>query len=275
MDKLVSLGSYKRPMCAEPSPDELLPTNDKAWDMGDSTRAFQKPVSSSFSDVQSTFSRLCQSALLASRTLGHHARLEQQKVNGERYDFHEVGALMEDAYTLCKALQEDFSSNPAAYFNLVAARCLNFMAVLKILAMYATGESLRGVGSEWNEEEMSLQMTAMEGTKKTAAYVRDFAADLFALISLDEDVVKTPPMVLDALYLGSIVHQSTWKETGDPNAETSLETTRKCMVRLSNRWRLGKEFLDILETYEMSYIVNASFQSSKLGGIPLVIPNMS
>ncbi|KAK6070175.1 fungal specific transcription factor domain-containing protein [Seiridium cupressi] len=275
MDKLVSLGSYKRPMCAEPSPDELLPTNDKAWDMEDSARAFQRTVSSPFSDLQSTFARLCQAALLSGRTLRHHGELEQRKVNGERYDFTDVGRLMDDTHTLCKALQSDFATNPAAYFSLVAAKCLNFTGILRILAMYASGESLRGVGSEWNEEEMTLQMTAIEGTKKTAAHVRDFAADLFAFISLDEDVVKTPPMVLDAFYLGSMAHHSVWKETGDPIAESSLETTRKCLIRLSGRWRLGKELLDMLETHEMNYIVGPNFQSSKLGGIPLVYPVMS
>lgn len=275
MDKLVSLGSYKRPMCAEPSPDELLPTNDKAWDVGDSVRAFHRPASSPFSDLQSTFARLCQAAFLVSRALKHSAELEQRKINGERYDFSDVTSLMEDANALCKALQADFASNPRAYFSLVAARCLNFTAGFKLLGVYASGESLRGVGSEWNEEEMTLQMTAIEGTKKAATHARDFANDLFGLISLDEDVVKTPPMVLDTFYLASMVHHGVWKETGDPIAETSLETTRKCLIRLSGRWRLGKELLDMLETHEMTYIVGANYQSSKLGGIPLVMPVMS
>ncbi|KAH6657714.1 fungal-specific transcription factor domain-containing protein [Truncatella angustata] len=275
IDKLVSLGSYRRSMCAEPSADQLLPINDKAWDQGDDTGVFQRSVSSPFSDIQSTFARLCQAALLAGRTLKHHADLEQRKINGERYDFTGVAHLMEDSHKLCKAMQSDFASNPTTYFSLVAARCLNFAAVLKILAMYVANESLRGVGSEWNEEEMTLQITAIEGTKKTATYVRDFAADLYTFISLDEDVVKTPPMVLETFYLGSMTHYTTWKETGDPLAETSYETTRKCLIRLSGRWRLGKEFLDLLEAHEMNYIVGANFQSSKLGGIPLVFPSMS
>lgn len=275
MDKLVALGSYRRPMCAEPTVDEQLPTNDKAWDMDDSSQAYQQPVSSPFSEPQSPFARLCQSALLAGRTLLHHADLERRKVSGARYDFTAVGQLLEDAHVLCKALSHDFTSNPATYFHLVAARCLNFTAVLRMLSMYATGESLRGVGSEWNEEEMQLQMTAMDGVKKTAAHVRDFASDLFAFISLDEDVVKTPPIVLDAFYLGSVAHHGAWKETGDPAAESSLETTRKCLIRLSGRWRLGKELLDMLETHEMNYIVGANFHSDKLGGIPLVYPVMS
>ncbi|KAI1870941.1 hypothetical protein JX265_005981 [Neoarthrinium moseri] len=275
MDKLVSIGAYRRPMCPEPSPDELLPTNDKAWDLGDSTSAYQRPVSSPFSDPQSTFGRLCQSALQAATALRHHTALERRKINGERYDFTEVAGMMENAHILCKALQSDFTTNPGAYFSLIAARCLNFTAVLKILAMYASGESLRGVGSEWNEEEMTLQLTAVDGTKKTAAFVRDFAADLFAFISLDEDVVKTPPMVLDTLYLASMVHHNAWKDTGDPIAESSLETTRKCLVRLSGRWRLGKELLDMMESHEAHYIVGSNFSSSRLSGIPLVVMNMS
>ncbi|KAF7537243.1 hypothetical protein G7054_g3919 [Neopestalotiopsis clavispora] len=275
MDKLVALGSYRRPMCAEPTMDEQLPTDDKAWDMDDSSGAYQRPVSLPFSEAQSPFARLCQSALLAGRTLQHHADLERRKISGTRYDFTDVGQLLEDAHVLCKALGNDFTANPSAYFHLVAARCLNFSAVLRMLSMYATGESLRGVGSEWNEEEMALQMTAMDGVKKTAALVRDFAADLFAFISLDEDVVKTPPIVLDAFYLGSVAHHGAWKETGDPVAESSLETTRKCLIRLSGRWRLGKELLDMLETQEMNYIVGANFHSDKLGGIPLVYPVMS
>lgn len=35
MDKLVALESYRRPMCDEPTTDEQLPADDKAWDMDD------------------------------------------------------------------------------------------------------------------------------------------------------------------------------------------------------------------------------------------------
>ncbi|KAH8682267.1 fungal-specific transcription factor domain-containing protein [Xylariales sp. PMI_506] len=275
LDKLVSLGSYKRPMCPEPYPNDLLPTNDKAWELGDTGAAFQRPVSAPFSDVQSTFARLCQAALLAARTLRHHASLERRKATGERFDFGEVASVSEHVHILSKALQTDLTANPANYFSLVAARSLNYISILKILSLYASGESLRGVGSEWNEEEMALQLTALDGVKKVVSHLVGFAVDLLTFIALDEDVVKTPPMVLDPIYLAALTQHSTLKEMGDPVAEASLETMKKCLLRLSGRWRLGKELLDMYELHEMHYIVTPNLSSSRLGGIPLVIPGMS
>lgn len=269
------MGSYRRPMCREPLPDDLLPTNDKAWDMNDNASAFQRPVVTPLSDAQPPYARLCQAALIASRSLQHHTNLEMCKIRGDRFDFNDVAHLTDDAHQLCKALEADFAASPTIFFQLVAARSLNFTAVLKVLSTYAYGESLRGVGSEWNEEEMAFQATAAAGIKKTSAYVRNLATDLSAFISLDEDVVKTPPMVLEAFYLASTTHHNLSKESNEPGAELSLETTRKCLVRLSGRWRLGKEFLDMLEAHEMNYIVGASYQASRLSGIPMVIGGMA
>lgn len=175
---------------------------------------------------------------------------------------------------LYNALGNDLTANLSLYFYLVAARCLNFSVVSLMLSMYATGESLCGVGSEWSEEKMAFQVTAIYGVQNIAALVRDFAADLFAFIALNKNVVKTPPIVLDAFYLGSVAHHGVWKETGDPVAEGSLETTRNCLIRLSGRWRLGKQFLDMLESREITRIVGVNYCGG-LGGIATMYPVMS
>jgi hypothetical protein len=273
---MVSLGSFKRSLCPDPSPDDLLPTNDKAWDTGDSGSAFQRTVSSPLSEPQSPFARLCQSALIASKGLQHQAAFDQCKLTGERFDLNAVASLTDMSLVLCKAMGADYAASPGSYFSLMAARAANYSVSLKVLSLYASAEPIRGVGADWDEQEMALQMTAMEGSRKTALYVRDFAADLYAFVSLDEDVVKSTPMILEALYLASVAHQSAWKETGDPAAETNFEITRKCLVRLSGRWRLGKEFLDMLEVHDMNYMGSSAFHSSaRLAGIPLVVPGMS
>lgn len=275
MDKLVSLGSFRRSLCPDPSPDDLLPTDDKAWDTGDSVGAFPRPVSSPISEPQSSFGRLCQAGLVVSKVLQHQTNFEQCKLTGERFDFSDLANLTDLTHTLSKTLQADYVASPGAYFSLVAARSVNFSAAFKILGLYASAEPIRGVGADWDEDEMALQMTAMEGVRKTALYVRDCAADLYAFVSLDGDVVKATPLLLDALYLAAVAHQGAWKETGDPAAETDFEVTRKCLVRLSGRWRLGKEFLDMLEVQDMNYVGSGFHSSTRLAGIPMVVPGMS
>ncbi|KAI1075032.1 fungal-specific transcription factor domain-containing protein [Whalleya microplaca] len=279
MDRLVSIGSQKRPLCGEPSPNEILPVDDDAWDTGDMSSVIQSTVSSPRTQSQSSFGRLCQAALVVGKMLRHSQRAEIRKLNGERSDYNEVANVTETAHGLGTCLQSDLAAQPSAYFSLIGARCLTFSAIIKVLGAYGADGLAGPLGVRdqlWTDDDLSMQMAAADGLKKTAAHVRDFAADLFAYTTLDEDLVKTPPFVLDAIYAAAATFAATWKQSADPVAETSLETIKKCLVRLGGRWRLGREYLKLLEHHEMNAMMGQPYgrPRSALTGVPYVVPNM-
>ncbi|KAI5927292.1 fungal-specific transcription factor domain-containing protein [Camillea tinctor] len=286
VDKIISIGSQKRPLCGEPAPNEILPINDKAWESGDASLVVQRTVTSPSSDSQSPFGRLCQCALLIAKMLRYVQRTEIRKANHERLDYSEVANITEAASSLNQCLQAELAADPGGYFSLAAARCLIFSASMKALSIYSAevlGTSSIGASSItsvqeqlWTDEDLALRLVAVDEMKKTAAHVRDFAADLFAYITMDEDLVRTPPFVLDAVYSAAATFWSAWKEDADPVAETSLENLKRCLVRIGGRWRLGGEYLKLLDQLEMSSMIGQGGFPDRRSfvGIPMVISNL-
>ncbi|KAI0473989.1 hypothetical protein GGR56DRAFT_676430 [Xylariaceae sp. FL0804] len=147
LDRIVSVGSQKRPLCGEPSPHEILPVEDKAWEASGDAAAGglppmvqqQRTVSSPGSEPQSPFGRLCQAALLLGKMLRHAQRAEIRRlaVPREPTDPAEVAGLAATAHRLGACLRAEAQARgPAAYFALVAARCLAFSALFKVLGLY-------------------------------------------------------------------------------------------------------------------------------------------
>lgn len=291
MDKIVSLGSRKRPLCSDPSLNEILPVEDAAWELGDIGGAIQATVSSPFTEPQSAFGRLCQGSLLISRMLEHPKRLKDAcDLNyGGRFDYSEVKSLIGSAHELNASIQAEMAARPSSYFSLLPAQCLAYSAVLKALDLFcpATAE----VSADASSMEMGMEMNAWaaaaaaaaEGNnvpslqqtaacienRKTAAseQVRDLAQDLLSIIGScdDGEMVKTSPFVLDAVYSAATVSLVAWKAgaaAGDPSAEASLATTRELLVRLSGRWRLGVEYLKALEQHGVSAMLGQNFAGS-------------
>lgn len=278
MDKLVSLGSRKRPLYNEASPNEVFPVDDEAWELGDISESIQGTVSSPYTEQQSTFGRLCQGALLASRMLDHSKRLETIRLNCERFSYPEVVSLTEAAHELSTSIQAEIAARPTAYFSLIPAQCLAYSAVMKVLSIYtaeAPDDSI-GVpsmeGRAWTGDDVSLQMTCIESRKAMSEQIHDFAKDLLSFISCDGQMVKTSPFVLDAVYSAATVFLAAWKDGGDQSAEESFATTKKLLVRLSGRWRLGAEYLKALDHHEMNAMIGQNFASSQ--AVP-ILPSSS
>ncbi len=242
LDKLVSTGSRKRPLYDEPPPTETLPVSDGAWELGDIDGAIQSRVSSPspFTEHQSTFGRLCQGALLVSRMLEQSRRAETCRLTGTRFDHSEAASLIESAHALGTSIEAEMVAQPGAYFSLIPAQCLAYSAMMKTLDI-PTMESR----SMWAEDDLSLRMAAcIEGGKKTLEKMRDLVRDLSSIASLDEQVVKTSPLVLDAVY-------SAATGTGTSGSAPASEMARKVLARLGVRWRLGVEYLRALDHHEM------------------------
>ncbi|RYP20384.1 hypothetical protein DL765_002842 [Monosporascus sp. GIB2] len=278
LDKLVAIGSRKRTFSTEPSPNEMLPVADSAFEAGDIGAAVQGTVFAPFTEPQSPFSRVCQGAMLISRALDHARRAELRKLNGEPGDAVEVGNLTDSASRLFVSIQRELVAQPAAYFSLVPALCMALSAATTTLATYTAGDAQVGgfatagiPGLEGCGDGLSLRVTALEALRKTAARARDLARDLSAMTASDEEAVKASPFVLGAVYsaaaetffLAAPAPAPSWK--GDSNcgddllATTTVEAARKCLARLSPRWRLAGEYLRALDPLEMNVVIARSF----------------
>ncbi|KAH9997183.1 fungal-specific transcription factor domain-containing protein [Xylariaceae sp. FL0662B] len=285
MDRVVSLGSQKRPLCGEPSPNEVLPVDEEAWDTGDMGSVVQRTVYSPRTEPQSSFGRLCQAALVVGKMLRYSQRAENRRLNGEHVDYNEVANITETAHGLCACLESDLAARPSAYLGLVGARCLAFSAILKVLGAVDEGPTGGTVSirapqqhqAPWTDDELSMRMAAADGLGRTAAHVRDLAADLCACAALDDELARIPPFALDAVYAAAAAFASTWKESADPVAERSLQSTKKCLARLAARWRLAAEYLKLLEHHEMNVLMGQPYvrpRSALAAGVPYVVPNM-
>ncbi|RYP65812.1 hypothetical protein DL771_008113 [Monosporascus sp. 5C6A] len=278
LDRLVAIGSRKRPLSPEPSANEMLPVADSAFEAGDISAAVQDTVSAPFTTSQSPFGRLCQGAMLISRTLDHARRVELRKLNGELGDAVEFGNLTDSACSLFVSIQRELVAQPATYFSLLPAQCIALSAATTTLTMYTAGDvqigdfATAGIpGFEGCDDGLSLRMAVLEGLRKTAAQARDLARDLSTMTALDEEVVKTSPLVLGAVYsaaaetffLAAPALATSWKDGSncgdDILATTTTEAARKCLARLSPRWRLAGEYLRALDHLEVNVVLGRTF----------------
>ncbi|KAI0015537.1 fungal-specific transcription factor domain-containing protein [Xylariomycetidae sp. FL0641] len=284
VDKIVSLGSQKRSLCGEPSPNEVLPFDDEAWDTGNASLAIQRTVSSPFHEPQSAFGRLCQSALLIGRLFRQSQRMESRRVNRERAQYAELTKLTDAAHSLGACLRADMTTGPSTYWSLAGTQCLVASVIMKTLQLYGPGATTRAAPSEgglsapgatqehhqgvWAEENVAMQqlLHAQDGLRKTAAHVHVLAADLLANTALEEGLVKTTPLALDALYAAAAV---------SPAKEdlAALDTLRNCLLRVAGRWRLGAEYVKLLDFRDMHAAMMGHGQQA-LAAMPGLMQNM-
>ncbi|KAK4454766.1 hypothetical protein QBC34DRAFT_392562 [Podospora aff. communis PSN243] len=71
LDRAICLGNKKRYTMPELDETILLPVDDSAWDDGDPSRGRQISISTPLHEPQGPFTRLCQSAMLVSKTTTH------------------------------------------------------------------------------------------------------------------------------------------------------------------------------------------------------------
>jgi hypothetical protein len=257
IDRAVSLGSHMRPLCTEPSAYELFPVNEAAWESGDFSLTIQTSVSGPGSDPQSPYGRLCQAALLIGKMFRYSARAETRKLKGEPRDFADVLNLTETAKALSSYVTAELRAEPSLYFSMLPSRAFAASVVMKVVCA-CNSDSAPSIMTDqlWNEEDLSMQMAAMENLKKTLEYIRDSCLELYTYVSREEEMVKTSPLVMDAIYTAATVFSWTSRENGDGLLNPNLDITKKCLGRLSTRWRLGSEYLKALEHHELTKIMD-------------------
>ncbi|KAI3324679.1 fungal-specific transcription factor domain-containing protein [Xylariaceae sp. AK1471] len=279
LDKIICVGSDKRPSCGEPSGNEILPVLDEAWDTGDASLAIQHTVTSPRTDFQSAFARLCQAALLISKTLRHCQRAKLLKLQHKPPDHSETAGLIEAAFGLSACLQTEITAQPERYFAAIPALCLTYSAAFKIIATHLEDSPRETTlippfeDTAWANRNMTAQMTAFASRKEIMAHMHDIARDISACTSHEEGLAKISPFVLDAVYSTGVTY-SWWKEhSGCSAAAPSSEMIKTGLLQISSRWGLAREYVGLLEQHEIAAMSSSGF-SMPIAGMPMVPSTM-
>ncbi|KAJ0115829.1 hypothetical protein J7T55_003998 [Diaporthe amygdali] len=299
LDRAISLGSKKRFAGGpdEPMEYEMLPVDDHAWDTGDMAFSLQRPTSTPLEDpAAGPFARLAQASMLTSRAMAHCKGATKRYVRrgakdswhcpGEKdqdkdvFSIREVREIIRDLHTISRAIEKDISNaggvGSETYFAVSPSRCLVWSTIIMVLDLYSCPEHMRpgaGVGSEdgRTEEELAMQVEAINGLTAMSKKIQDFSSELMSLshspatspdVSMTDagagepDVVdRMSPLCFDAVYCALATFHWHWKENGQPDMKRGMEQTRAALVRMAPRWRLAGEYLDIERHHDVMGII--------------------
>jgi hypothetical protein len=258
LDKIICVGSDKRPLCGEPANNEILPVPDEAWDSGDASLAIQHTVISPKLDPQSPFARLCQAALLVSKALRHCQRAKLLNLQHKPPENCEVTSLTDGALELAACAQTESSRQPEKYFALVPALCLAYSAVFKIVVTH-----LHLPAGPPDSATTSTQMISSGFQEKAMTRMHDIAHDIAAFTSHREGLAKISPFALDAIYTTGVTY-ACWREQG------GLESIKKCVARIKGRWAVAAQYETLLEHHDLAALSSSSDFSMPLVTMPIV-----
>ncbi|KAH8899364.1 hypothetical protein GQ53DRAFT_836418 [Thozetella sp. PMI_491] len=259
LDRVISLGNKKRFCAPEPGDKDMLPVSDQAWDDGDMIKALQRPVSTPVTEPAGAFTRLCQAAILVSRTMNHVRTTVRNHVSGDReppFDPAEAIGLIDDIVGFEKAADNGAPAGP----GLLSCRMLSMSALILMLDIYSCPENLRDgptpnsfdTGPK-SEGELEMQVRAVTGLRDVSLRVRDLGVDhLLEDLVLPASLRRASPLCLDALYGSMATLRWLWKESGEESIHVALNDIKQCLVRLSMRWMLAQEYLGMEQHHDIT-----------------------
>jgi hypothetical protein len=106
-----------------------------------------------------------------------------------------------------------------------------------------------------SEDEMVMQSRAVTGLRETASATRDLALEVLDAAMLPSGVERVSPLCLDAFYGGMATLHWLWKEGGDPQVQEEMEDIRRCMGRLSWRWKVAEEYVGMLHYHDVTTVM--------------------
>ncbi|POS78804.1 hypothetical protein DHEL01_v202793 [Diaporthe helianthi] len=307
LDRMISLGSKKRFAGGLDLPidTEMLPVDDLAWDSGDMAFSLQKSAASTplGDQTASPFARLAQASTLTSRAVAHckgatrrHGYRggsdpcrdsdEKGSKNQDAFGVKEATNIIRDLRTLSRAIERGIANaggvGSDAYFALSPSRCLVSSTMMMLMDLYSCPEHMRpgpGISSEdgRTEEELKMQVEAIQGLMRTSESIKVFAGEL---LSLSHSLVASPdarmagvdgagaggcgeadaadrmsPLCFDALYCALATFHWHWKENGLLEMRQGMEQTRAALVRMTPRWRLAGEYLEMERHHDVMGIM--------------------
>ena len=254
---MISLGSRRSHSAPEPSDDGILPADDLSWDSGDASRALHTSVSTPLSEPQPTFARMCQAAMLISRT----AMITQSDSATEEQLHYAFEALSEEICGFTKMLEDKMThETPSQMFENLRPCSIAWSALYLLLDRICCPEKLADeagyvvTGSAKSPMQVRMQGRAaqltVEISQKGAAMADFLGLKLSAASELDFTSDKLGPFCLDSLYCAMLSLHWLHREQGDASHRSDLKTLAKCFVVYGRRWNLGNTYLSLSERYD-------------------------
>lgn len=212
--------------------------------------SIQRTVSSPYTEPLAPFPRLCQASELLGKTFAHHGATWPPENN--RFD--EASQLYEKGTSLSQILQEEATASND-YISLSSAIAVAYSALCALCNPYSCP---RGSITQPTEEEGQAQIRAIDGLKSVSQLAVEFAERLNNSMPLPQDVDRTSPFIMDALYCAASNHAWWVRENGDEASQLALDGLRNCLRRLGTRWRNAAEYLRILEAQEFTYAIGGA-----------------
>ncbi|KAK0729306.1 hypothetical protein B0T21DRAFT_370773 [Apiosordaria backusii] len=104
----------------------------------------------------------------------------------------------------------------------------------------------------------------MQGLRSTSLKIREMSLDLLDLLVLPSQSKKLSPLCLDSLYAAMATLHWLWKEAGEAEIKAALEDVRRCISRTSMRWRVSRDYLEIIKRQDVSFAM--AFRAGGAGG---------
>ncbi|KAL1868430.1 hypothetical protein VTK73DRAFT_3696 [Phialemonium thermophilum] len=285
LDRYVSIGVDHRPFsCADARPEDLLPMDEKLWDIGEVTVIPSLAVSSSTDIPAPPFARTCQAAHLLSRVESH---MNAPKTAEGAAAFYEEGLRLHgilQAFSSALAheyspalssgggtattttISSSFSSSGFAAACSAVALCFSAQLALYDHHSCAEADNPAGVGIPG---QLRMQEVALAGLKAIGPQIVSFASDLVRFLSAlpstaapeperaspreTEAMLAATPLVGDCLY--GAARQYLWyaRETGNVELLEPVRILRDGLKMLSSRWGVAEVYLSILDGGEFKF----------------------
>lgn len=220
-------------------------------------------------------------------------------------NIREVTTIIAELKSFCQAIEREMATasatlGDAMYLAYIPARCLSWSTAIMVLDLYSCPEHMRaGAGSGApgrGAAELAMQVESINGLKTAGLRVQAIALDVLG--ALEEEAMngfmpwssisvagrkisltdcngeaegvriadRLSPLCMDALYCGMSTFHWLWRENGDPEMKQGLDTIRNCLDKMSERWKLAREYLEIEKRHDVEALLRLNSDGARGGG---------
>ncbi|KAH6711553.1 hypothetical protein BKA61DRAFT_611180 [Leptodontidium sp. MPI-SDFR-AT-0119] len=251
-DRIVCIGSQGYiPNPQEPTPEDVLPVHDYAWEAGEVTSAGQRTVGMPIDVAVDPFPRLCQAYSTMGAVISHH---HGKKLPDEKDQFMAATQLYSEISNLILKLTEESTNDP---LGLASPLAVAYSTLCMLCKRYSC-PSTRNCAPPSTQAASEMQTQAIEGLRSVSASIKEFAGHIADVTPQPLDLDRVSPIIMDALYSAASNYAWMVRESGDETCQNALDSLRNTMRRLGVRWRSAAEYLRILEAQEFTYAVGSA-----------------
>ncbi|KAF9776146.1 hypothetical protein IL306_005708 [Fusarium sp. DS 682] len=255
LDKLVSMGSRKRCVLPDLQPEGKLPVDDDAWDRGEVGMALGHSASVQYQVPQSAFARLCQ----VSMYLGRAIAFARDNSPMTTFRIANVMSLVQELLGFGTVVEDE--SKTLGTFSLLSPRCIIRSALFVALDRFTCPEKISAEPGyidsrgEKTQKELELQTRSMQILEQASESSRGLSSDILSINGADLGQVS--PFILDSMYAGGATFHWFFGESGNDLNRTAAAQIELFLEEMSNRWRLGSTYREMMKVHDVSARVEA------------------